>query len=209
MGFRVVLEAGLRRGQRTGTCQLCGHAERFRAELMLAGGASAKAVGEKFDLSHHAVWRHWTNHVATERKAQLIAGPLKLSQLAERAAEEGLSLIDYLRLVRSTLLSQFTSCAEAGDNHGTALLAGRLLEALREIGRLTGELGRLGGGVNVTNNIAILASPAFAELQQMLLERLAPFPDARASVLTGLRELDQRLGGGVPSAPLMIEGAAA
>jgi hypothetical protein len=166
---------------------------------MSAAGASHRAVATKFNVSDDSVWRHWTRHVSNERKAQIVAGPLKLHDLAERAAEEGLSLLDYLSLVRSTLLSQFTSSAEAGDRHGTASIAGRLLECLREIGRLTGEL-RSVAGVNVVNNVMILNSPAFAELQRMLLERLAPYADARASVLAGLRELDARLGAGTPNA---------
>ena len=184
------------KGERSGRCQACKHPERYRAEVMLAGGASCRAVADKFSIPHDALWRHWRNHVDDKRKGEIIAGPLKLSELAARAAEEGLSLLDYLGLIRSTLLTQFTAAAEAGDKHGTATVAGRLLECLREIGRLTGELRSAVGSVGVTNNIMVLNSPAFAELQQMLLQRLAAYPDARASVLAGLRELDQRLGAG-------------
>lgn len=173
--------------------------------MMLAGGASAVAVGRKFGVTHDAVTRHWNRHVSQERKAQIIAGPIKLHQLAERAAAEGMSLLDYLALIRSTLLSQFSAAAEAGDKHGTATLAGRLLECLREIGRLTGELSRV-GGVNVTNNTLILGSPFVAELQSMLIQTLAPFPDARAAVITGMRALEQRAMGVTPP---QIEGEAA
>lgn len=169
-------------------------------ELMAVGGASLHAVADKFNVPYDALWRHTKNHMSAERKAQLIAGPLKLSELAARAAEEGLSLLDYLALIRSTLLTQFTTAAEAGDKHGTATIAGRLIECLREIGRLTGELRSAAGGTNVTTNVMVLNSPAFAELQTMLLQRLAPFPDARSSVLAGLRELDARLGGAMPNA---------
>ena len=197
----------LKRGQRSNQCRVCAHPDRYRCELLLAGGASVRSVATKLDLSPDSVWRHWTRHCSSDRKAQLIAGPLKLNQLAERAAEEGLSLVEYLSLIRTVLLGQFTTCAEAGDRHGTAVIAGRLLETLREIGRLTGELNRI-GGVNVTNTIMLVNSPAFAELQTMLLERLAAFPEARAAVLQGLRDLDHRLGT-ASAAPPLIEGVAA
>jgi hypothetical protein len=191
------------------------HADRYRAEILLCGGASQHAVAAKLGMSRDSLSRHWQNHVSPERRAQIAAGPLKLHEFAERAAQEGLSLLDYLALIRSILLHQFNAAASAGDKHGTATLAGRLLECLREIGRLSGELRTAGGGVNVTNNVMVLNSPAFAELQRMLLERLAPYADARASVLAGLRELDARLGAGAPTslpAPStgpIIEGAAA
>ncbi len=169
-----------------------------------------RSVAEKFAASHDAVWRHWTKHVSQERRAQIIAGPLKLHELAERAAAEGMSLLDYLALIRSTLLTQFGAAAEAGDKHGVALLAGRLLECLREIGRLTGELRAAGGAV--TNNTLILNSPIFADLQGMLLQRLAPFPEARAAVIDGLAALDRRQpDAALPAlidAPLTIESAA-
>jgi transposase-like protein len=177
-------------------CKICQHPERFRAELMMASDASIRAVAKKFEMSPDALFRHWRNHVSDERKAQLIAGPVKLSELAERAAAEGLSLLDYLSLIRSTLLTQFGAAASAGDRHGTATIAGRLLECLREQGRLTGELRAAGGGTNITTNVMVLSSPAFAELQRMLLERLAAYPEARAAVVAGLRDLDARLGGG-------------
>src|SRR5262245_48049112 len=56
---------------------------------------------------------------------------------------EGLSLLDYLSIVRSTLLSMFQASAQVGDSRGASVTAGRLLQCLSEIGRITGELGRI------------------------------------------------------------------
>lgn len=180
---------------------ICQHPDRHRIEITLAGGAAQRAVARKFNTSRDGVQRHWTRHVTAARKAELIAGPVKLGELAERAAEEGLSILDYLALVRLSLLSQFTAAAEAADRNGAAMLAGRLLEALRDIARLTGEIRAT--GINVTNNMLILSSPIFADLQAMLLQRLAPFPEARAAVIEGLAALDQRASGTPLPAPLI------
>jgi len=46
--------------------------------------------------------------------------------------------------------------------------------------------------VNITNNVAILSeSPAFLKVQATMLRALAAFPDARASVVAALREMDE------------------
>jgi hypothetical protein len=172
-------------------CAVCRHPERARIEMLRAGGASYESIGSKFGLHRDAVWRHWRDHTSPERKAQLLAGPVQLHELAQRAAAEGLSLLDYLSVVPSVLMAQLQAGAEAGDPHGTSATAGRLLQCLSEIGRITGELARIGNaGVTVTNNVMILNSPAFGQLQTVILRALAPHPGARADVILALRQLE-------------------
>jgi hypothetical protein len=181
---------GARSGEPSGRCAVCKHPERYRVELALVGGASHRVIGQNYGLNKHALWRHLRKHVSKERRAQLVAGPLKLSELSQKAAEEGLALLDYLQIIRSTLLSQFMTTSEAGDSNGAATVAGRLLECLRIIATLTGEISRT--SAVVTNNIAILQSPLMADLQGMLIRTLQPFPEARAAVLGGLEQLSAR-----------------
>lgn len=170
-----------------GRCAVCQHSERHRIELLLAGGASKRSVAEKFSLHPDSVWRHFTHHVTDERKAALIAGPVKLHELAERAASEGLSILDYLNLIRTSLLSQFAAASSAGDRHGAASLAGRLLETLREIGRFTGEIAKV-GAVHVVQNF--YTDPRFTELQATLIRTLARHPEARGDVISAFRQLE-------------------
>jgi hypothetical protein len=138
-------------------------------------------------------------HVDQQRRAQLVAGPLTLQQIAEKASAEGLSLLDYLILIRSTLMARFLAASDCGDNQNTALLAGRLTECLRLVAQVTGELSRATSTVN--NNTLIMASPLMADLQSMLAQRLRPFPEAMQSVLEGLEELSARALQG--SAPML------
>src|ERR1700722_17644323 len=87
--------------QPKGTCTVCRHPERARLEVLLAGGgASHRAVAKRFNLSRHAVDRHWMNHVTDERKACLVFGPIEREALAARVAEESESLIDHFKAVR-------------------------------------------------------------------------------------------------------------
>jgi hypothetical protein len=182
-----------------GRCTICGHPERPRAELLLAGGAGLRAVARKLLLPYHSLRRHWVGHVSPERRSQLICGPLKPQELAQRAAEEGLSLLDYLRIVRNGLMARFLAASEADDRQGAALVSGRLIQCLSLTAQLTGEISRT--TANVTNNVAILTSPLMSDLQSMLIRTLAPHPQARAAVLKGLEDLSRRA---VPDAAPML-----
>ena len=199
-----VLIATRRVRRRTGQhCTICRHELRYEIELALVSGVATRAVAKKFAVSRDAAWRHLKNHVDGARRAQLVAGPMRLQELAEKATAEGLSLLDYLVLVRSTLVARFLAASESDDRPGTALLAGRLIECLRLVAQVTGELQK--ASASVTNNTLIMASPIMGDLQNMLMTRLKPYPDALQSVVDGLEELSARtLQGAAPAAPLML-----
>lgn len=194
-------------GQPSGKCLACKHSERQRFESLIAGGVSFRAVSRKFGLSRHVLERHFKNHVSEQRRAQLVAGPsLSLHELAEKAADLNLSLVDFLGIVRKGLVEQFLAATEAGDRTGCAAVAGRLLEALRIQAQLSGELQRV--TAPVVNNTLIMSSPFVADLQSMLIQRLQPHPEAAKAVLEGLRELSARaLQGAAPAAPALLESA--
>ena len=174
-------------------CQICRHPERIRIEALRLAGSSADAIAERFDLKRDAVYRHMANHVSADTKAALIAD-VPLRELADRAAAEGVSLIDYLAIVRQTVMTQMLGAASINDASGTAMLAGKALDVLKEVGKLTGEMLRaapVSNVYNITTNVAFLQSPFFNKLETMLLDRLAPFPEALQAVLIGLDALDR------------------
>lgn len=181
MGFRSI---------RPSQCAVCAHPERARIELLRAGGASLRSVSEKFGVSKDSVHRHMHGHVSPRRKAELVAGPVVVEELASAAAKESKSLLDYLAITRSVLFSQFLTAAEAGDRPGVANLAGRLLENLKELGRLTGELRELSGLTINNNTLNVIASPEFLALQEGLINIARAHPTARGDIVALLRGLD-------------------
>jgi hypothetical protein len=185
-------------------CSVCCHPEKWRVELLHAGGASLNSLAEKFKpLSADAIGRHWRNHVSAELKASYLVGPAQLADLAATAAKEGASVIDHFRAVRTMLMSMMAATTEAGDARGAAIVAGQLVGVLEKIGRVTGEIATIAQGtINIQNNVAIVNSPAFAKVQAAILRALAPHREARAAVVEALRELDAEA---APSAPLVIE----
>lgn len=177
--------------------------------MLRLGGVTSDAIADKFGLGRDAIYRHMAKHVDAETKASLLSD-IPLREMAARAAEEGVSLLDYFAVVRTTVIGQMLGAASVNDRNGTAALAGRAVDVLKEIGKLTGEM-LSSSPINITHNTAVfMASPTFIRLEQMLIERLAPFPDALRSVLAGLAELGATDAAAVelPSvrAPLTIEG---
>lgn len=173
-------------------CTICRHDERWRIELLRAGGASLDSLATKFAVERDAIHRHWHNHVPAETKASYLAGPSQLAELAAKAAIEGDSVLDYMRMLRTGLTAQFAACMEASDGNGAAYVAGRLTRVLESMARITGELGDLAQStINITNNIAMLTEqPAFMKVQAALLKALAPYPDARGAVVVALQSLE-------------------
>ncbi|WP_439925423.1 hypothetical protein [Nitrobacter sp. JJSN] len=159
--------------------------------MLRAGGASLDNLATKFGLSRDSIHRHWQHHVADEVKASYLAGPAQLADLAQTAAAEGASVLDHFRVVRTMLMSQLALMTEAGDGRGAAIVATSLTSVLEKIGKVTGEIATIAQGqINVTNNVAIINSPAFAKVQAAILRALAPHSAARADVVAALQELD-------------------
>ena len=88
------------------------------------------------------------------------------------------------------LVGQMTACAEANDGLRVAMLTGRLVEVLKEIGRITGEVDRIGGSISIQNNIAILNDPRMIEFQRGLISIAREIPEARPRLLSLLKNLD-------------------
>ncbi len=177
------------KGRPTGRCGVCGHAERTRIELLLAGGASQKSVGDKFGLSKDSIHRHWHGHVTEERKAALMLGPVQVQALAAKVAEESESVIDHHKATRAGLYQLYATALEAGDKSTGALLAGRLTEVNNSIARITGELSK---SPLIQNNTQInfTSAPEFAKFQADLVRVLSAYPDAYQAVLAEFQRLE-------------------
>lgn len=176
---------------RSSICTVCRHPERVRLEADRLIGVHLKDCAKEFGLSVAAISRHMRYHVDDETKAEVMAD-VPLQEIAKRAAKEGMSLLDYYGIIRGTVFRQLIAAGSINDRPAVAVLAGRAVGILESIGKLTGELRQL-APQNVVNNTAIfVASPIFAELQSMLIERLAPHPAALAAVIDGLHALEAK-----------------
>src|SRR5271154_1358413 len=129
-------------------CSICKHPSRHEIEMAHVAGCSLEAIAQKFGTDAHplhraSVHRHVKRHIDDTLRASLLAD-VPLAELSARAAKEGVSLLDYFALIRSTVISQMLIASGTNDGNRTAVLAGRAVEVLREIGRLSGELSKIG-----------------------------------------------------------------
>jgi hypothetical protein len=171
-------------------CSVCRSEHRVLIEQARIVGCSLDTISAKYNVSRDSVFRHMRAHVSEDLRAEYLAA-VPLAELAQKAASEGLSVLQYLSIVRSTLLNAFQLAANVGDRNGTAILAGRLNETLRTIGQLSGELGDMAmRSVTINGNINIMSNPVLANLQANILKALAPFPAAREAVIGALRAMD-------------------
>ncbi|MBR1156866.1 hypothetical protein [Bradyrhizobium sp. JYMT SZCCT0428] len=182
----------LRRLGRKPRCHVCAHPECARVELMRVSGIGLDAIGAQFDLSRDSIWRHMRDHVSEADRATYLA-EVPMTELLTRAADEGISLLDFLRIVRGTLMKQFQLAASANDRRGVAALAGKLNETLDLIGKLTGEMLKLSPSSVVNNTAVFVNSPIFMDLQSMLVHKLAGYPEALQRVVEGLQELEAKV----------------
>jgi transposase-like protein len=188
------------------TCQVCRHPERERIEALRASGASLESLARKFKVHKDAIWRHWRQDVSADLKTAYLAGPATIAELKERAALEGGSILDHLSILRSILMGAITARAEAQSAFTLATLSGRLVEVLKEIGKITGEIERLNPSISITNNLAIMSDPRMIDLQSGLLSIARKYPAAREDLVSLLRGLDA--GPSLRPSPSLIEGQA-
>ncbi len=125
---------------RKGRCKVCDHPERVRIEDMRASGVTFAALEAKFGVPRATLHSHWHRHVGADRKLTFLVGATTIEQARERAAEEGGSVVSYLSITRSVLVGQLMAQAEANSASGVATIAGRLLDVLTALGKLSGEI---------------------------------------------------------------------
>jgi len=162
---------------------------------MRASGVTFGALEAKFGVPKTVLLRHWHDHVGADRRLTYLVGKTTIQEIRERAVEENLSVLDYLAILRSGLMGQFVHQCEADAAIGAANVAGRVLDVLQQIGRITGEVAAAAApGTVINNTIGISAAPAFPALMDGLLRICRVHPEARADIIALIDEL-----GGAPA----------
>ena len=156
---------------RSAKCQVCRHRDRMRIEIARLSGDSLDNIQMRFGVHRDAVWNHMKLHVDEADRAAMVAD-LPMKELARVAAEEGMSVLDYLKVIREILMRAILVSAHNNDHRTLAKVSQQAIQCLQQLGKITGELSTL-SSYSVTHNTAIFtASPQFAALQSMLVERL-------------------------------------
>jgi hypothetical protein len=152
-------------------------------ELAVVSGRSHNDVAAEFGVSRFALNRHWSNHITPAQRAHFLGAPIEIGKLAEMAAREDRSLIDYLSILRSELIRLFFRARDDGKVFEAQLLAQRLLSTLEAIGKVNGQLRQAGITINNVNTntvgsvnsgpALILSDPQVIKLQSTIISALA------------------------------------
>src|SRR5208283_3617990 len=102
------------RTTRNSQCKICclPTSDQAVLERLYVTGSSFEALAERYGMSRWAVSRHCRAHLTKERRIELMAGPVKVGDLVNRAAEESKSVLEMFAVERSLLFSRMLSCAE-------------------------------------------------------------------------------------------------
>jgi hypothetical protein len=193
-------------------CRICNHPEKGRMELALASGKTLKSVYLAFGVSKDSLARHWRVCVNTKHRAELLTRPIEIGQLAELAAAENRSLLEYLGILRSALFRMFEEAREEKRRYDASVISSKLLAVLECIGKITGEL-RTGAGITINTQVngaapAALNDAELAKVQALIIRTLRPYPEARAAVVMALEGATSGPVFPDHQPPLQIEGTA-
>src|ERR1700732_2903263 len=94
-------------------CRVCNHVDRALIGFARVAGCSLDTIAAKHGISRDAIWRHM-KHVDDATRADYLAG-IPMKDLAAKAAEEGVSVLQYFSIIRATLMTQFQMAASLND----------------------------------------------------------------------------------------------
>ena len=152
-------------------CTICTHPERDAINTALASQEPYRVIAQRYAASPDAVYRHKIDHL-----------PAKLAQ-AEAAKETALAddLLGQVKALRNKAISILGKAEAAGDLR-TALLGIREARACVEL------LLEVEGELHRQPVVNVLIAPEWLELRTVILQSLAPFPDARAALARTLTD---------------------
>jgi uncharacterized protein (DUF1810 family) len=152
-------------------CTICTHPERDAINTALASQEPHRVVAQRFAASPDAVYRHKVDHL-----------PVSLAK-AHAAKEVALAddLLGQVKALRDKAISILGKAEAAGDLR-TALLGIREARACVEL------LLEVEGELHRQPVVNVLIAPEWLELRTVILQSLAPFPDARAALARTLTD---------------------
>ncbi len=159
-------------------CSCCTHTERGAIDTALVANEPFRHIAARFGTSTGALQRHKDEH--------LPAVMVKSAQAREIAHADHL-------LAEANMLYQATKdiLEETRKNKPDTAL-----RAIQAGGRLLELLGELLGELNRSPQVNILVAPEWLQVRAVLLQALAPYPEAREATAAALLQMEASRGDG-------------
>ena len=162
-----------RAGTMPRTCTVCPHPDRAAIDRALVRGEDVTAVSALFRVSADALTRHRDRHLPTL---------LAKARTAEEVAE-AYDLLAQVRDLHATTLALLDK-AEAAGKLGVAVMAVREARGNLEL------LAKLTQQLDTRPTLNLLVAPEWLTVRAVLLEALAAYPEARATVAEHLLRVE-------------------
>lgn len=158
-------------------CTVCSHQERDAIEDAFIAGVPKRRIATQYGVGEKAVRHHIREH---------LPALLVLARDAEQASRAD-SLLDRIEGLQSRTLAILEASENTGE-HRTALAAIREARGnLELIGEVTKELNR-------TPTLNLTLHPEYIEARTLIVQALAPYPDARDAVVRAIASVSNGSG---------------
>lgn len=154
-------------------CTISTHSERAAIDAALLDNTPLRDIAGRYGVSKSALARY--------RNDRLPAALAKAHEAGEVAHAD--DLLQQVRQLRGKAISILLAAEKAGDLR-TALMGVREARACVEL------LAEMEGELNRAPQVNIVLSPEWTRLRAVIIAHLAPFPDARAAVASGLLAIE-------------------
>jgi len=154
-------------------CQTCQHADVAAIDRELATNTAIPALAALYRVSTDSLLRHKQNHLP-----QAVA-----RAEAAKEATRGDDLLDQVNKLKGKAVSLLLKAEAAGD-YRTALAGIREARACLEL------LLEVEGELNRAPQVNIILSPEWARVRAVVVDALAPYPDARLAVAARLVDVE-------------------
>lgn len=159
-------------------CLCCNHPERAAIDAALVGGAPLYEVSERYGISKTSILRHTRSHLP---KAAIEAAKI---ERAEAEGRRGATLLEQAHELLDKARDLLAKAEDSGDIQTALRGVKEARECLVFIGRLTGDV--------EPDAINIVVNAQFVSFQQLIIDALAPYPDARAAVAARLAHISEQ-----------------
>lgn len=154
-------------------CTICTHPARQAMDLALIEGVPVLRIAAEYAVSDDAVTRHRAH----------IPPKLAQAQAAETVAQAD-DLLYQVKHLRGKAVSLLLKAESSGD-YRAALMGIREARGCLEL------LAKLQGQLDERPVINLTISPQWVQLRAVIVQALAPYPEARARVAAALAEVEQ------------------
>ncbi len=155
------------------TCTICTHQQRQAIDKALIAGEPFRNIAERFGTSATALTRHKDDHL-----------PARMVKAHERQdVRQAIDIVQQLKAVNSACWHVLSEARASGDGELILKASDRITKHIELQAKLLGELEQEG-------TTTIVINQQVQHYTAILMQALAPFPDARAAVALALEAHD-------------------